>query len=642
MKKGKKYLALLLAVAVAAGSLQIPALAETKDEVGVQKEAGEEISAQMQQLKEESEPLTLLDLSLEGVEAAELTEAEFAAKFDVSPTQIAEADREMCADLGTDLPDPEAVSGEAETVSANNAVSGNTVSDETDLLAETQGYATLEDASAYVCSQMLKRKEIFTVKLAKSKDSSQQNIRNILLGAFAYDENGNPQAGDYLYYHMAYMAWQQQDGGNDTIVYRIGMLYRTTLEEEKYVSGRVAQIIAQLDLRSASKTEYEKVRSIYDYVMDAITYDTYHYTNMPSYNYMYTTYGALHDGYAVCQAYATLFYRLCAEVGISARVIAGNPDASTGKPTHGWNIVRLGDVYYNVDATWDDEFPGYYLFFLKSKNGFFEHTRDKQYETAAFEAAFPMAVNNYVLPDQKEINTQGVPAVSGVKAVQTKNNRVSLSWSQVTGADSFYIYRAENGKGYYCIGITTGTSYQNEITPGTTYKYRIYARQNGQTIAGSAEISLTTKTMLPKKGTVCQTKDGYRYKVLSATAKSKKVAFAGVSDKNVKKVIIPKTVKLDGITYQVTEIGANALKGKKKLKTVSVGENVTKIGKNAFSGCSKLVNIVVKSTKLKSAGKNSLHGISAKAVIYVPASKLKKYKGLLQNKGQKKTVKIKK
>lgn len=642
MKKGKKYLTLLLAVAVAAGSLQIPVLAETKDEVGVQKEVGEEISAQMQQLKEESESLTLLDLSLQGVEDAELTEAEFAAKFDVSPTQIEEADREMCADLGVDLSEAEAISGEAETVSANNAVSENSVSDETDLLAETKGYATLEDASAYACSQMLKRKEIFTVKLAKSKDSSQQNIRDILLGAFAYDENGNPQAGDYLYYHMAYMAWQQQDGGNDTIVYRIGMLYRTTLEEEKYVSGRVAQIIAQLDLRSASKTEYEKVRSIYDYVMDTITYDTYHYANQPSYNCMYTTYGALHDGYAVCQAYATLFYRLCAEVGISARVIAGNPDASTGKPTHGWNIVRLGDVYYNVDATWDDEFPGYYLFFLKSMNGFFEHTRDKQYETAAFDAAFPMAVNNYVLPDQKEINTQGVPAVSGVKAVQTKNNQVSLSWGQVAEADSFYIYRAENGKGYYCIGITTNTVYQNEITPGMTYKYRIYARKNGQTIAGSAEISLTTKTMLPKKGTVCQTKDGYRYRVLSATEKSKKVAFAGVSDKNVKKVIIPKTVKLDGITYQVTEIGANALKGKKKLKTVSVGENVTKIGKNAFAGCSKLVNIVVKSTKLKSAGKNSLQGISAKAVIYVPASKLKKYKGLLQNKGQKKNVKIKK
>ena len=632
MKNGKKCLALLLAAAVATGIFQVPAMAETK----------EEFNAQTQQLKEESQPLTLLDLSLKGVEAAELTETEFAARFDVSSAQIEEADREMCADLGTDRTDSDTGATDRETISVNDVLSANTVSDTTDLLAETRGYATLEDASAYVCSQMLKRKEIFTVKLAKSKDSSQQNIRNILLGAFAYDENGNPQAGDYLYYHMAYMAWQQQTGSNDTVVYRIGMLYRTTLAEEQYVSGRIEQIIAQLDLRSASKTEYEKVRSIYDYVMDAITYDTYHYTNMPSYNYMYTTYGALHDGYAVCQAYATLFYRLCAEVGISARVIAGNPDASTGKPTHGWNIVRLGDVYYNVDATWDDEFPGYYLFFLKCQNGFIEHIRNAQFETNAFEAAFPMAVNNYVIPDKTDVDVQEAAVLQGLSAVQTNNNNVSLTWNAYPDAGSFYIYRAAAGEGYYCIGITTENSYHNEVKPGTNYRYRVYARKNGQTLASSEEISLTTQTMLPKKGTVCQTDDGYRYKVLLASEINKKVVFAGVSDKNVQKVIIPKTVELYGITYQVTEIGANALKGKKKLKTVSIGENVTKIGKNAFAGCGKLVNIVVKGNKLKRAGKNCLQGISTKAVIYVPSSKLKKYKALLQNKGQKKTVKIKK
>lgn len=632
MKKGRKCLALLLAAVVTAGSIQTPALAETK----------EEISVQMQLLKEESEPLTLLDLSLEGVEAAELTEEEFSAKFNVSQAQIEEADREMCEDLGVNLTDPEADMTEQETVSANDTVSADTTSDETDLLAETQGYATLEDASAYVCSQMLKRKEIFTIKLAKSKDSSQQDIRNILLGAFAYEENGNPQAGDYLYYHMAYMAWQLKASSDDTVVYRIGMLYRTTLAEEQYVSGRIEQIIAQLDLRSAAKTEYEKVRSIYDYVMDTITYDKYHYDNDRSYNYMYTTYGALHDGYAVCQAYATLFYRLCAEVGISARVISGNPDTTTGKPTHGWNIVRLGDVYYNVDATWDDELSGYYLFFLKCQNGFIEHIRDAQFETNAFEAAFPMAVNNYVIPDKADVDAQEAAVLQGLSAVQTNNNRVSLTWNAYPDAGSFYIYRAAAGEGYYCIGITTENSYQNEVRAGTSYRYRVYARNNGQTIASSEEISLTTQTMLPKKGTVCQTEDGYRYKILLASDTSKKAAFAGVADKNAQKVIIPKTVELYGITYQVTEIGANALKGKKKLKTVSIDENVTKIGKNAFSGCSKLVNIVVKSKKLKSVGKNSLQGISAKAVIYVPSSKLKKYKGLLQNKGQKKTVKIKK
>ena len=50
MKIGKKYLALLLAAVVATGSLQIPACAETKNESSVQKETGEEIGVQMQNI----------------------------------------------------------------------------------------------------------------------------------------------------------------------------------------------------------------------------------------------------------------------------------------------------------------------------------------------------------------------------------------------------------------------------------------------------------------------------------------------------------------------------------------------------------------------------------------------------------------
>ena len=149
MKKGKKYLALLLAAVVATGSLQITACAETKNESSVQKETGEEIGVQMQQLKEESEPLTLPDLSLEGVEAAELTEDEFAAKFNASQIQIEEADREMCADLGTDLQDAETGMAEQKTVSVNDTVSVNAVSGTTDLLAETQGYAEYPEYPAW-------------------------------------------------------------------------------------------------------------------------------------------------------------------------------------------------------------------------------------------------------------------------------------------------------------------------------------------------------------------------------------------------------------------------------------------------------------------------------------------------------------
>ena len=65
--------------------------------------------------------------------------------------------------------------------------------------------------------------------------------------------------------------------------------------------------------------------------------------------------------------------------------------------------------------------------------------------------------------------------------------------------------------------------------------------------------------------------------------------------------------------------------------------------KNAFNNCKNLKNIVIKSTTLKSVGKNAIKGISKKAVIKAPKKQLKAYKKLFAKKtGYKKTMKIKK
>ena len=65
----------------------------------------------------------------------------------------------------------------------------------------------------------------------------------------------------------------------------------------------------------------------------------------------FTAYAAVTTGKSVCQGYATLFYRLAKMQGISSRVIAGH--GTNTDVYHGWNIVKLGNLYYNVDATWD-------------------------------------------------------------------------------------------------------------------------------------------------------------------------------------------------------------------------------------------------------------------------------------------------
>ncbi len=138
-------------------------------------------------------------------------------------------------------------------------------------------------------------------------------------------------------------------------------------------------------------------------------------------------------------------------------------------------------------------------------------------------------------------------------------------------------------------------------------------------------------------------------KTITNSDASYKVAKSGKTDGTVQysatkksktTITIPDTVTIDGITYKVTAISKNAFKNSKKLKKVIIGKNVTKIEANAFNGCKNLKTITVKSTKLKSVGKNAFKGIHAKAKIKVPSSKLKKYKKLMSKKGQKNTVKI--
>ena len=61
-------------------------------------------------------------------------------------------------------------------------------------------------------------------------------------------------------------------------------------------------------------------------------------------------YDALKKGFAVCNGYAQTMALLCHFAGLECSYIHGKANGAE----HAWNIVRVGDVYTLVDATWDD------------------------------------------------------------------------------------------------------------------------------------------------------------------------------------------------------------------------------------------------------------------------------------------------
>ncbi|MFD1402752.1 leucine-rich repeat protein, partial [Robinsoniella peoriensis] len=75
---------------------------------------------------------------------------------------------------------------------------------------------------------------------------------------------------------------------------------------------------------------------------------------------------------------------------------------------------------------------------------------------------------------------------------------------------------------------------------------------------------------------------------------------------------------------------------------VIIDKNVKVIHSYAFSGAKQLKSITVKSKVLNKVYKNTFKNIHKRAVIRVPSSKLRAYKKLMANKGQSKTVVIRK
>ena len=129
-----------------------------------------------------------------------------------------------------------------------------------------------------------------------------------------------------------------------------------------------------------------------------------------------------------------------------------------------------------------------------------------------------------------------------------------------------------------------------------------------------------TKLAAPaKKGTTFTVSSkNIKVKVTSSSMKNPTVTIMKFTDKKAKKLTIPATVKVKGVTYKVTAISDKAFKGNKKLTTVTIGSNVTKIGKEAFSGCSALTKVTI-GKNVTSIGSKAFYKCTKLSSIVIPA-----------------------
>lgn len=260
-------------------------------------------------------------------------------------------------------------------------------------------FETTAAAAVEVRSQIVRYEPTVTVYLSHTIDPDQSvNVANWKAAAaeiynLAVAHTGDPKQGDYLRFEFGgYKVTGSIDSKRSLFkfVYAPNYFSNAVLEDE--LDGIVADLLLQLDL--GDKDQYHKICAIYDYICSTVTYD-YINLNNNDYKLKYTAYAALKNHCAICQGFSVAFYRLCLESGVDARVI------SSEAMVHAWNIVQLGEDYYEMDSTWDrKEAVSSYSNFLKGSVGFRSNhaTLGDQFNKSDFAAAYPLYDEDYAIP----------------------------------------------------------------------------------------------------------------------------------------------------------------------------------------------------------------------------------------------------
>ena len=300
-----------------------------------------------------------------------------------------------------------------------------------------QYFSDYDSAVSYLRKQMVSRETEITLNFPASWFTSHKDglYWDLLYDAMKCDDSSTGQEGDALIYGFGGCRLSYSNAG----YIQYTMSYHSDAEQEAKLTAAVAEAMAKLQLNGLS--EAKKITKIHDYICNHVDY-AYNSTE----EQIYTAYGALCTGKAVCQGYAVLFYRLCKEAGLSVRIISGT---GNGGP-HAWNIVRIGSKYYNVDCTWDGQDAATYNeFLLKSEADFRDHTRESwkvagshylDYTSAEFNAQYPMTEKSW---DESTTYAHSKEEASGAVTLKAEWN------DPVLGQPTIFHVSATGGSGNY-------------------------------------------------------------------------------------------------------------------------------------------------------------------------------------------------
>lgn len=220
-------------------------------------------------------------------------------------------------------------------------------------------------AAEFVRDKMAQRKESFAVVIdfvcEEGKPYQVNQVGEwILEKACSEQFSKNSEHGDYLKSILAEgskITWTSLgkeivDNSREAFALKLtyNLKYYSTKPQEEILNINInTWINNNIDIQN--DTDIEKIKKVYKYITNNVDYD---------YTYQkYSAYNAFVEGEAVCNGYTMLLYKMLKMSGVEyIHIITGTAYNGENTERHAWNLVKIEDKYYYLDATWDATLHG--------------------------------------------------------------------------------------------------------------------------------------------------------------------------------------------------------------------------------------------------------------------------------------------
>lgn len=304
-----------------------------------------------------------------------------------------------------------------------------------DLVAACKTFNRSDAAATVVTSN-----QYGAVKVTVESYNLSSSDLNVILSSLYYDQ---PE----LYWMSGY-SYTVSNGNVSEIVVCCDSEYRLGSTRSELQSRMDEEIARYLSLVNDDLNDYEKELIIHDEIINQVQY-SFNSAGAPSQEkWAHSVVGVFDTNYkkVVCEGYAKAFQLLMNACGIECIYIPGR---GNNEP-HGWNQVKLGEEWYNVDVTWDDPVRSdrvpvlSHTYFNVTDSEFGNHLPGSTTDTGINTWCYPVpsctaTTYSYVAPSGDQIYSVRYTQPSNAK-VKLYNNDVELtSGSNVTSGSAIKV-----------------------------------------------------------------------------------------------------------------------------------------------------------------------------------------------------------